>query len=102
MAHFAELDNNNIVLRTVVIDNKDILDENGVENEEVGIAFCRSLFGENTNWLQTSYNNNLRGHFAGMNDVYDPENDEFIPGIRGEITEDEEIIDVELVQKELN
>lgn len=93
MAHFAELDNNNIVLRTIVIDNNDILDNNGIESEEIGIAFCKSLFGQDTNWKQTSFNNNFRGHFAGVNDVYDSEKDEFIPGVRGEIVQDEEIID---------
>jgi len=102
MAHFAELDNNNIVLRVIVIDNNVTHNEDGVEQEALGIAFCKSLFGQDTNWKQTSFNNNFRGHFAGVNDIYDSEKDEFIPGIRGEITQDEEIIDVELVQKELN
>jgi hypothetical protein len=102
MAHFAELDNNNIVLRTIVIDNKNTSDDKGVEKEEIGIAFCKSLFGENTKWVQTSYNNNLRGHFAGIDDVYDPIKDEFIPGNRGPISHDnEEIIDVEVVNKAL-
>ena len=43
MAHFAELDENNVVLRVVVIDNNDLLDSDGVEQESLGIAFCQSV-----------------------------------------------------------
>lgn len=78
MAHFAELDSNNTVLRVIVINNKDTLDSNGVEKEEVGIAFCKSLFGENTNWIQTSYNHNFRGKYAGPGYIYDSVNNVFI------------------------
>ena len=78
MAHFAELDENNIVLRVVVISNDDIKDENGEENENIGIAFCQSLFGQNTKWVQTSYNNKIRGGFAGIGASYDPIQDIFV------------------------
>ena len=47
MAHFAQLDDNNIVTQVIVVANEELLD-NGVESEEKGIAFCKSLFGENT------------------------------------------------------
>lgn len=70
MAHFAEIDNNNKVLRVVVISNQDTSDENGIEKEEIGIAFCKSLWGENTNWVQTSYNHNFRNKFAGIDDIW--------------------------------
>ncbi len=57
MAHFAELDSNNVVLRVVVVDNKDTADANGVEKEHIGAAFCERLFGGT--WKQTSYNGTM-------------------------------------------
>ncbi len=77
MAHFAQLDDNNQVTQVIVIANKDTADENGIEKEEIGIAFCKSLFGENTKWVQTSFNGNIRNKFAGIGDYYDEENNEF-------------------------
>ena len=52
MAHFAQLDDNNIVTQVIVVGNGELLDENGVEQEIKGIAFCQSLLGGN--WKQTS------------------------------------------------
>jgi hypothetical protein len=72
MAHFAELDENNIVLRVIVINNDDIGNLEFPESEPIGIAFCQSIFGENTIWKQTSYNSNFRGTFAGVGYVYVP------------------------------
>ena len=77
MAHFAELNNNNIVLRVIVVNNSDILDENGVESEEIGKAFCESLFGGR--WIQTSYNASFRKNYAGIGFEYSEEYDGFIP-----------------------
>jgi hypothetical protein len=74
MAHFAEIDNNNIVTQVIVIDNDNTHDEDGVEQEELGIAYCKSLFGENTNWVQTSYNHNFRGRYAGTGYTWDGTN----------------------------
>ena len=54
MAHFAQLDENNIVLQVNVISNGDILDENGNESEEMGIQLCKDLVGQDTKWVQTS------------------------------------------------
>lgn len=96
MAHFAELDENNKVLRVVVIADKDIIDDSGREKEEIGIAFCKSLFGENTKWIQTSYNANIRGIYAGIGMTYDEVNNVFISPL-GSITVTE-IIDAEIVQ----
>ena len=81
MAHFAEIDSNldNVVLRVLVIGNDDMLDENGEENEALGIAFCKNLFGEETEWVQTSYNNNFRKNYAGAGWFYDEGRDAFIP-----------------------
>ena len=78
MAHFAELNENNIVQRVLVVDNKDILDENGQEQESVGVAFLQRLFGENTIWKQTSYNNNFRNKYTGKGDAYREDLDAFI------------------------
>lgn len=71
MAHFARLDENNVVTDVIVVANEDILDANGQESEEVGIAFCKTLLGEDTRWVQTSYNGNFRGIFAGVGAYYD-------------------------------
>jgi hypothetical protein len=78
MAHFAQLDNNNIVTNILVVANEDILDDNGQESESKGIEFLKNLFGEDTNWIQTSYNNNFRKRYAGLGSTYDSINDVFI------------------------
>ena len=77
MAHFAEIENN-IVTRVVVIHNNELLDENGIEQEANGIAFCQSHFGT-TNWIQTSYNGNIRKNYASIGHTYDEQRDAFIP-----------------------
>ena len=76
MAHFAELDATNTVTQVIVVHNNELLD-NGVESEAKGIAFCQSLFGGN--WVQTSYNGNIRKNFAGIGYTYDSVRDAFIP-----------------------
>ena len=78
MAHFAELDANNIVLRVIVVGNDMILDEQGQESEAVGVAFCHSLFGADTLWMQASYNGNIRKNYAGIGYTYDLTRDAFI------------------------
>jgi len=78
MAHFAELDKNNIVLRVIVVSNEMLL-EDGRESEAKGIAFCKQLFGKNTHWMQTSYNGNFRKNYAGIGCTYDSGRDAFIP-----------------------
>lgn len=77
MAHFAELSPSSTVLRVVVVSNDDITDENGQEQESLGIAFLQNLLGPDTRWVQTSYNDNFRGRYAGIGMVYDPVADEF-------------------------
>ena len=69
MAHFAQLDENNVVLQVIVVHNNDCKDANGNESEAVGIAFCQSLF-PGTTWIQTSYNGNMRGRYAGIGYTY--------------------------------
>lgn len=78
MAHFAKLDENNKVIEVIVVSNNNILDENGNENEEIGIQFCRKIQGEDTNWKQTSYNGRIRGRYAGIGMFYDETIDEFV------------------------
>lgn len=76
MAHFAKLDDNNVVKQVIVVHNNELLDDNGNESEQKGIEFCQSLFGGN--WIQTSYNNKFRNTFAGVGYVYDPQRNAFI------------------------
>lgn len=78
MAHFAELDQNNTVLQVIVVDNTMTLDANNQESEVVGVAYCQSLFGENTRWMQTSYNGTARKNFAGIGLTYDSQRNAFI------------------------
>ena len=70
MAHFAQLDENNVVTQVIVVGNSDTADVNGVESENIGVAFCQSLLGADTNWKQTSYNANMRGNYAGIGMKY--------------------------------
>ena len=76
MAHFAELDENNVVLRVIVVGNKDTADANGVEKEHIGAAFCERLFGGR--WVQTSYNGNKRKNYAGIGYTYREDIDAFV------------------------
>lgn len=77
MAHFAEISDNEIVSRVIVVANEDCLDENGNESEEIGARFCNNLFGGT--WKQTSYNGSIRKNFAATGFKYDKELDAFIP-----------------------
>lgn len=70
MAHFAELDQNNIVLRVIVVHNSVLNDLDFPDSEQRGIAFCRKLFGQHTNWKQTSYTSSFRKNFAGVGFLY--------------------------------
>jgi len=77
MAHFAQLDDNNVVTNVIVVNNNELLDKDGNEVEQKGIEFCKSLFGQDTHWIQTSYSASFRGKYAGINDIYDESNDIF-------------------------
>ena len=70
MAHFAELDASDKVIRVIVIDNNNNLDPDGNENELYGAAFCRDLLG-GSRWVQCSYNRSFRAHFPGRGWTYD-------------------------------
>ena len=73
MAYFAKINNDNIVEQVIVVNNSVILDENNKEIEQLGIDFCKLLYGQETNWKQTFENNNLAGE--GM--IYDDNLDAF-------------------------
>jgi hypothetical protein len=78
MAHFAKLNQDNVVVQVIVINNEELMDGTD-ENEAKGIAFCQSLFGTDTRWVQTSYNGNFRKRYAGTGCTYDAVLDAFIP-----------------------
>ena len=76
MAHFAELNEDNLVLQVVVINDSDCLDESDNESETVGINFCKTLFGGN--WVQTSYNHSIRKNYASVGATYRADLDGFV------------------------
>ena len=78
MAHLAELNSDNIVTRVIVVANSELTDMDGVEHEDRGIEFCQKLFGEDTRWVQCSYNHNFRRRFPSKGYTYDSEADVFI------------------------
>lgn len=78
MAHFAQLDENDVVTTIIVVHNNELLDQDGFEVEQKGIDFCKSLFGQDTNWIQTSYNGNFRKNYACGGGTYNKELDAFI------------------------
>ena len=78
MAHFSEIDNQGYVLRTIVVHNDVITDENGDEQEQLGIDFLSNLF-PGTWWKQCSYNASFRKNYPGKGSYYSPEHDAFIP-----------------------
>ena len=77
MAHFAQLNEENLVTQVIVVANQDTADKDGVENEAIGIEFCTNLLGGK--WKQTSYNANIRKNYAGVGYKYDAALDAFIP-----------------------
>lgn len=79
MAHFAKLDENNTVIDINVVENKNLLDNNGVEHESLGVAFLIMWSNGYSNWKQTSYNGNFRKNYAGIGYIYDSARDAFIP-----------------------
>tara|TARA_B100002019_G_scaffold18603_1_gene14432 strand:- start:52 stop:465 length:414 start_codon:yes stop_codon:yes gene_type:complete len=79
MAHFAQLDENNVVTQVIVVGNDDCTDSNGTETESIGVAFCQKLLGADTNWKQTSYNDNMRVRYAGIGYSYNASLDAFVP-----------------------
>jgi len=91
MAHFAEIDANNIVVRVLVIPD---------EQENRGAEFLSVDLGLGGNWVQTSYNGNIRGRFAGIGDKYDAKNDVFIDVPNAEDIALQEAIEAKLAARE--
>ena len=79
MAHFAKLGVGNIVERVSVVNNSVIRDENGIEQEKLGVDFLNKLYNTRDVWKQTSYNGNFRKNYAGIGFQYDQQRDAFIP-----------------------
>jgi hypothetical protein len=77
MAHFAQLDSNNIVQQVIVVANEDCGGGEFPASEPAGQAFIASI-GLTGTWKQTSYNSNFRGVYAGIGFAYDPEADVFV------------------------
>lgn len=105
MAHFAELNAENVVLKVIVIANEVLLDKNGIEQEQIGIDFCNQLFG--SRWIQTSYNGSFRKNFAGIGFLYDEQKNVFIaprPSGNGWVLDEESCLWVnpEQEQQQLN
>ena len=69
MAHFAEINKKNIVVRVLVVPD---------EFEADGANYLSKELGLGGKWIQTSYNGNIRGKFAGIGDYYDSKNDVFV------------------------
>jgi len=78
MAHFAKINGQGFVEKVVVVNNNELLDENGVEQEQLGFEFLQNLFGRNTIWVQTSYNNSFRRLYAAIGYTYNKKYDIFI------------------------
>ena len=80
MAHFAELNSSNEVLRVIVISNEDV-DANGGDLHADAETFVESIVPhseDGTAWKQTSYNNNFRKQYAGIGDTFDASKNKFI------------------------
>jgi hypothetical protein len=78
MAHFARVDEQNVV-REVIVISDDVAPDPAPENEAQGQAFIADVLGLAGEWKQTSYNGNFRGRYAGIGYTYDPDLDEFVP-----------------------
>ena len=84
MAHFAELDSNNIVVRVLVVPD---------EQESRGAEFLSADLGLGGTWVQTSYNARIRGKFAGVGDKYDKKNDVFVTVQTADEIENDQLIE---------
>jgi hypothetical protein len=84
MAHFAEIDSSNVVLRVLVVAD---------EHEHRGQEFLANDCSLGGTWVQTSYNGNIRGKFAGIGDIYDDVNDEFYSPVSDAVDVESEVIE---------
>jgi len=107
MAHFAQLDENNVVTQVIVVNNNElksnvVVESNGNimtyagEDEAKGVAFCKTLYGAGTNWKQTSYSGSFRGKYAGIGDTF--ENGVFVAPFVAVSTEQVQVLATEQLQ----
>lgn len=73
MAHFARIEAGRVA-QVIVVHNDILLDLENVEQEALGVQFCKDTFGADTEWVQTSYNGTMRGKYAGVGDLWDGTN----------------------------
>jgi len=78
MAHFAKLDENNVVIEVNVVSNEVVNNLPFPDSEPLGTAFLTEWSGGYSNWKQTSYNKNFRGNYAGVGMVYRADIDVFV------------------------
>jgi hypothetical protein len=76
MAYFAQI-KDNFVIDIAVVANEVLGNATGLEAEAIGIDFCKSLYGADTEWLQTSYNGTFRGSYSAIGMIYNSELDVF-------------------------
>lgn len=76
MAHFARIDNNEVT--EVIVISDDLAPDPAPDNEAAGQAFIADVLGLSGTWLQTSYNGNFRGVYAGVGYTYDTDLNEFV------------------------
>jgi hypothetical protein len=89
MAHFAEIDSNNVVLRVLVVAD---------EHEHRGQEFLANDCSLGGTWVQTSYNGKIRGKFAGIGDIYDDVNDEFYAPVSDAVDVESEVIETSAIE----
>lgn len=77
MAHFAQINDENVVQRVIVVSNDDCGGGKFPESEPIGQTFIAGLGLQGT-WLQTSYSGSFRSQYAGIGDIYDPITDTFV------------------------
>jgi hypothetical protein len=88
MAHFARIENNEVT--EVIVISDDVCPDPAPSNESLGQAFIADVLGLSGTWLQTSYNGNFRGVYAGSGYTYDPVLDEFVAPPELEAPEEEQ------------
>jgi hypothetical protein len=76
MAYFAKIENN-FVTEVIVVNDEVVENKDFPESEPIGIAFCKSLYGEDTEWIQTSIDSTFRGKYASIGMPYNSTTGEF-------------------------
>lgn len=70
MAHFAQIVDG-VVTQTIVVNSEVMLDADGNEVEQIGIDFCKTLYGQDTDWVQTSVTGRIRKNYAAPGSLWD-------------------------------